>query len=153
MNRAWSVGAAVLALAALAACQSSSLELRECPDNRPSYAEFVAANEFPYSALPDRQRRVVESYSSLEVGMSAGAVAALLGEPDWGGCAYEKEPPRELIGFSWTYSFRKPSAEFTNEVDDLGVMVFFDNTGAVRWVVPRGVEGLVELGSPRTRDG
>ena len=66
---------------------------------------------------------------------------------------YEKEPPRELVGFSWTYSFRKPAAEFDNQLEDLGVLVFFDDTGAVRWVVPRGVEGLVEKGSHRTRDG
>ena len=137
-----------LAVATLAACRPASLEVDDCPDSRPRYERFVAGKEFPYSAPAERRRQVIDGYPSVELGMSAEEVAARLGEPDWGGCHYAKEPPRELIGFSWTYSFRKLDAELVNELEDQGVMVFFDAAGRARWLVPQGVDGLDEKGRP-----
>jgi hypothetical protein len=117
-------------------------------DGQASYKGWVNKHSFPYKASNERKERILKNYSVLKVGFSQGQAESLVGKPDFSQASAGKGPGQGYIGSSWTYYFLKPDPNITNLKKDIGIHIFFDTSGNIKWVVPTNVDGLSEIGKP-----
>lgn len=117
-------------------------------DEYTSYKGWVEKTSFPYKVGVERKTKIVLDYHKLKVGLSKSEVESILGYPDFSQPNAPKVPGQTYTGSTWTYYFSKPNPNITNRVNDIGVHVFFNISGNLKWAVPMNIENLNELGNP-----
>ena len=120
-------------------------------DNKPTYKDFVSTHTFPYVAPLEKQTYLKHNYSRLSVGFTKHEVNKILGEPDYSQPIYSKITPPGYLGSSWTYFFEKPNPNLTSLKEDKSIQILFDAIDKTHWITSN-VEGLNEIGNPRTQD-
>jgi len=71
---------------------------------------------------------------------------AAIGEPDYEGEMYPKEPNRPCLGYELVYFLEKPE-DSVNEIRDKSVQAFFSPAGKAIWITTN-IGGLTNNGSP-----
>ena len=119
-------------------------------DGKKTYEEFRASiQSFPYTAPRERRDRIVQGYSTLDVGMTKDNVARVIGEPDYSRLSYGPKGPRMTWqGSSWVYYLSKRD-DGANTRDAI-VHVSFNTDDRAVWIKAENIEGLREKGTPST---
>jgi hypothetical protein len=146
------------ALAALIAacwvlCSGSSVLPDPKPqgDGMPTYQEFEnKIGRYPYSASPERVRRIVAGISKVTHCMTKAQIRALLGEPEYSRLDYgPKGPGEKWLGSDWTFYISKRDSGAN--LNDPRVEIFFDTHDRAHWIAPTRIEAAHEIGGPSSR--
>ena len=132
----------------LASCGRSPDQATIPRDSYPDERAFNSGiKQYPYKATAERVKRIVDGVPSLESCMTKEEVHALLGAPDYSDVSYgPKGPHAHWLGSVWMFYISKQSDG--GNVKDPRVEVFFDTTDRAKWIVPTGIAGTHEIGSP-----
>ena len=120
------------------------------PDGKKTREQFVASiHAFPYRAPAERKAQVVGGYPRLTVGMDKSQIAEIVGEPDYSGIVAGKALlNHDERGSEWVYCLYSANAFVGTSQNDEHLTIFFDLDDRARWIIPRGLNGLMEIGGP-----
>ncbi len=114
-----------------------------------SFSSFIESIEsFPYDAPASKQKKLVEAFPSLELGMHMDSVRELLGEPDADFLHYAKGKQRVFLGSAWGYYLHRHEVEFVDDAHDRSISVHFDASGQLYLARLDNVDSVVQKGDP-----